>query len=103
MLGNPYTNPKEQLFGQMAHFAGSSLIPISLFEQFVKKCKSDNTDCDAIISHITSLTKDIYIYGTEFPVCPSSPISLRKSLSGLNGNLSKPMNELFLMFSNSKL
>lgn len=38
LLGNPYTNPAEQLYGQMAHFAGSSLIPTTLFHSFVDNC-----------------------------------------------------------------
>jgi len=43
MLGNPYTNPDEQIKGQMAHFAGSSLIPPSLFNKFSSSCVIDET------------------------------------------------------------
>lgn len=63
MLGNPQTNPNEQIYGQMAHFAGSSLIPPSLFQKFESSCMdvdSQNDDsCDQVVDHIMELTKNI--------------------------------------------
>jgi len=63
MLGNPYTNPDEQIYGQMAHFAGSSLIPPTLFQKFESSCVFEDSkneeSCDQVVNHIMDLTKDI--------------------------------------------
>lgn len=49
------------------------------------------------------MTKDIYIYGTEFPVCPIKTLKLHMSLSSLNTDLNdiQNSNELLLMMANS--
>lgn len=88
----------------MAHFAGSSLIPPTLFDKFENNCVTDSTkdedSCNQVVGHIMDLTKDIYIYGTEFPVCPDSPLEYLKNLSGLRFSKNKIKNEMLTLIVN---
>jgi len=61
LLGNPFSNDEENIYGMMATFAGHSLIPQQTFKNWSKYCLKDidESKCDDSTNEIYNITSDI--------------------------------------------
>jgi len=88
MVGNPYTDPVENIIGMFDTFWGHQLVPESVYEQWSSECKSttdsyyDNPTCVKLENLMWTLVGDLDPYALDYPLCTTdgSSLSQRKKL-----------------------
>jgi len=88
MVGNPYTDPVENMKGMFDTFWGHQLVPQHVYEQWEKECKFSitsyysNPTCVELEYKMWNQIGDLDPYALDYPLCTSdgSLLSQRKKL-----------------------
>ena len=93
MVGNPYTDPYENLIGAVDTFWGHQLLPQYLYEPWAAQCHTSSDDanddkCTNLEASIFSAVGKVKPYALDFPVCNYDHSHSQTSEEGLEGEVS---------------
>lgn len=82
-VGNPYTDPVENMRGMFGAFWGHQMLPAPEYHEWLDKCGSEDNEwyyygdsgCIDLEDAMFDVVGDVDWYGLDFPVCNSNPSS----------------------------
>ena len=112
LIGNPYTDPVENIIGAVGSFWGHQMIPQHLYENFQISCVNsapsvgefyDNADCVYLYYDMWDAIGNVNPYGLDWPLCSAGiddddddekEASILNDLDQLNKSIEKEIEEL---------
>lgn len=86
-VGNPYTDVNSGIPSGIATAWGHQLLPRSVYEEYVKTCKTPSAECTTLIGRLLGGLGDLNPYALDYPICTKSSHYSTQSLWLMNHQL----------------